>query len=268
MVRRYLVTQQSDTVKDSPCVAQQSFSLLLAQRYLQLEKIGNQYQYQNPFKADNSLLKLGQTVFPYIQPFTGGYQDVDVSGYQILLNYRAGGAKPPNSNSSCNPPEVAKCVTVQDVLNNRLTEEDVRDKIVLIGITATFGASSDPWKTPYGERPGVIVQAHALSQILSTVFDKRSLIIVLPQLVEYLWILGCSLISAWLAYVFRFSWWKVAIAGASGVTVLYIICLGTLSWASLWLPLIPLVLAFVFTGATVLVIIYRPLKQAKSTLFK
>lgn len=266
VVRRYLLAQQSETIKDSPCKAQQSFSLLLAQRYLQLEKNSNQYQYQNPFESDNNLLKLGQTVFPYIQPFTGGYQDADVSGYQLLLNYRARGAKPLGTDA-CSTEEVAKCLTVQDVLNNRLVEKDVKNKIVLIGITAK-NAISDNWQTPYGIRPGVIVQAHKISQVLGTVLDKRSLIIVFPQLVEYLWILGCSLIGAWLAYVFRFSWWKVAIAGTGGVIVLYIICLGSLSWNSLWLPLIPSALVFVFTGATVLVVVYRPLKQASSTLFK
>lgn len=247
VVRRFLISQ--DTMANSQCVAKESFSLVLARRYLELEK-PDKLIYQAPFTS-GELLKIGNFSLPHIQPFTGGYQDVDSSGYQLLLNYRAVGN---------NPDAIAKLITVEDVLKNRISEQDVRDKIILIGITAKV-AISDDWNTPYGTMSGVVVQAHMISQILSAIQNQRPLITVFPQWIESLWILGCSASGAYLIYLFRTSWKKIGASAAVSVLVLYGINLGSFSWLSFWLPFVPSTLAFLISGGAVLYIVYRPANQ-------
>nr|MBW4582074.1 CHASE2 domain-containing protein [Tildeniella nuda ZEHNDER 1965/U140] len=247
VVRRYLIAQ--DTMANTQCIAKESFSLVLARRYLDLEN-ASKFAYQAPFTS-GELLKIGNFTFSHIQPFTGGYQDIDSSGYQLLLNYRAVGS---------NPEAIAKLVTVEDVLKNRVSKQDVRDKIVLIGITAKV-AISDDWNTPYGTLSGVVVQAHMISQVLSAVQNQRYLIIVFPQWIEYLWILGWSASGAYLIYQFRTSWRKVGISAISSLLVLYVMSLSSFSWFNLWLPFLPSAFAFFITGGVVLCIVYRPVNQ-------
>jgi CHASE2 domain-containing sensor protein len=252
VLRRFLIAQDTEVISNPECMTRQSFSLALARRYLQLED-SSKYRYQDPF-VSGSVLKIGNVDFNYIQPFTGGYQDLNASGYQILLNYRAIGR---------NPEAIAKTKTLEDVLNNRISEKDVRDKIILIGITAKV-AISDDWLTPYGVMSGVTINAHMISQILSAAEGKRALLSVWPLGIEFLWILIWSIISAELVYYFRLSWRNIAIVSVIGLSILYFCCLVFLTWGSLWIPLIPPVLAFIFTGCTTLYIVYHPNKKANS----
>jgi CHASE2 domain-containing sensor protein len=242
VIRRYVMTM--DTLSNSNCSAEQSFSLVLARMYLELEKNSDRYQYKNPFQSGEHL-KFGERSFPGIQSFTGGYQDVNVGGYQVLLNYRARGAISADE-ELCNREQIAKCVTAEDILNNLVKEEKIRDKIVLIGFTAYREGPEDYHQTPYGRMPGVLIHANMVSQVLSTAKDGRAQISVFPQGVEYLWI---------------FSWLKVAIAVVGGLLVLVVICIGSLSWVSLWLPLTPSVLVFISAGASILCIMYLPFKS-------
>ncbi|MDF5731329.1 MAG: CHASE2 domain-containing protein [Rhizonema sp. PD38] len=238
-VRRHLMVQ--DKVPGANCLAQQSFSLLLARRYLELE-LGKGSSYKDPIKLGENL-QLDGVVFEALQPFTGGYQDVDNSGFQVLLNYRATGSG-----------KIAQELTLEDVLNNRFQGEDVRDKIVLIGSDAEQQGPSDHWSTPYGTVNGTVVHAHMISQILSTVLDRRSLLGVLPQGIEILWIWGWSLTGGIFAYYWR-SLKSLGIALGSGILVLYITCFTSLTVASLWIPLIPPILALVGTSSIVFYII-------------
>jgi CHASE2 domain-containing sensor protein len=131
-------------------------------------------------------------------------------------------------------------------LSDRLSLEDIKDKIVLVGVTAQTGIN-DNWETPYGTLPGVIVQAHMISQILSAVQNNRPLLKVLPQGVELLWIWGWA-ISGGLVVYFARTPRLLSIIGSTTLVGLYIICLCTLSWGSFWLPLIPSVFAYSLTS--------------------
>lgn len=246
VVRRFLMAQEK--LSGTDCATKQSFSLVLARRYLELEaNQNNQYEYKDPFETQGQL-QIGNAVFEYLQPFTGGYQGVNFGGYQVLLNYRATGAE---------PEAIAKHVSLEDVFNNRLSEQDVRDKIVLIGITAKV-AISDDWSTPYGTMSGVFVQAHMVSQILSFVKGERGLLKVWLPGIEFLWIACWSLIGAGLTYYLRSSLCMVSLAGATTFLILYVICLSLLTWNNLWVPFIPSGIALFLTGGSVLFIIYRP----------
>lgn len=256
VVRRFLIAQEK--VPGAECATKRSFSLALARRYLELEgSQSNKYEYKDPFETQRDL-QIGNAIFKQLQPFTGGYQDVDASGYQVLLNYRATGE---------DPKAIAKHVSLEDVLNDGLSEQDVRDKIVLIGITAKV-AISDDWFTPYGTMSGVFVQAHMVSQILSFAKGERSLLKVWLPGIEFFWI-GCwSLAGAGLAYYLRFSWRMIGIVGGATFLVLYVTCLCLLTWGSLWVPLVPSAMSLFFTGGIVLYIVYRPYRKISDPMTK
>ncbi len=240
-VRRHLMLQNQVPL-DAACRAEQSFSLLLARRYLEREK-GKNSNYKDPFKTGENL-QLGGVIFPKLQPFTGGYHDVDASGFQILLNCRATGSQ-----------SIAKELTLEDFLHEKnFVYEDVHDKIVLIGVTATQG-NNDTWSTPCGTFPGAIVHAHMISQILSAVLDGRPLLRVCPQTIEILWIWGWSLVGGVFACYFH-SFKHLGIAAGCGLLVLYLMCLTSLTVASFWIPLIPPALALVCTCSGVVYVAF------------
>jgi CHASE2 domain-containing sensor protein len=165
-----------------------SLSFQLAIRYLQLGKIQPEFT-----TADE--LKLGSTVFRPLKENDGGYQNADVGGYQILLNYRS-------------PETVAKQVTLTQVLEGKIDPNWIKDRIVLVGYTAP--SKKDDFGTPYSagqqekfKMPGVVVHAQIVSQILSAVLDKRPLFWFWTEWGEVLWIAGWSLVGGILAWRIR-----------------------------------------------------------------
>ena len=229
ILRRQLLFMDFDLL--SPCTTPYALSLQLATRYLVSEGIQPQF-------TQNGNLKLGKTIFPSIQSNTGGYQAIDSRGSQILLNYR----------SVPSPEQVANVVTLDRVLNNKVNSQLFRDKIILIGVVAR--SAGDYWATPYGrglseQVPGVIIQAHMTSQIVSAVQDKRTLLWSLPEWGESLWLLLWSLIGSLIALLFYNSKY-LAIATVTAVVFLGVIC-QLLFLQSAWLPIIPSILVLVGT---------------------
>jgi CHASE2 domain-containing sensor protein/CheY-like chemotaxis protein/nitrogen-specific signal transduction histidine kinase len=139
-------------------------------------------------KAGNNL-QLGKAVFTPLRGNEFSYRGADVGGYQILLNYRGF-------------PERFDTVTLRDILNDSVSPELVRDRIILIGTTAksindffNVGYSSNFQED--GERmAGVIIHANLISQILSAALDGRTLIRVWSSWAEWLWVLCWSLMSS------------------------------------------------------------------------
>jgi len=165
-----------------------SLSFQSALRYLQVRKIQPEFT-----TADE--LKLGSTVFRSLKENDGGYQNADVGGYQILLNYRS-------------PENVAKQVTLTQVLEGKINPNWIKDRIVLVGYTAP--SKKDDFGTPYSagqqekfKMPGVVVHAQIVSQILSAVLDKRPLFWFWTEWGEVLWIAGWSLVGGTLAWYIR-----------------------------------------------------------------
>lgn len=135
---------------------------------------------------------IGDVSFPSLRPNDGGYVNADAGGSQIFLNYRG-------------PDDAFETVSVIDVLEGKLNENQVRDRMVLIGSIAP--SLNDFLYTPYAtsqitkttQSPGVAVHGHIASQIVSAVLDDRPLIRSLPTFVEWAWVfvwcnLGSSLI--------------------------------------------------------------------------
>ena len=72
-VRRHLMAQ--DIIPGTECRTKQSFSLLLARRYLEQESEGKQ-KYKITIKS-GEYPRIGDVTFPTVEFFTGGYQGID-----------------------------------------------------------------------------------------------------------------------------------------------------------------------------------------------
>jgi CHASE2 domain-containing sensor protein len=242
IVRRHLQSRTPNRISPSLCKTKTkiSFSLQLASQYLEAKRIEAKI---TPYRN----WQFGSVVFKRLEPHSGGYQNLDARGNQVLINYR-------------HTPQIARQVTIEEVLTGRLEPEWVRDRVVLIGVTAA--SLPDYHNTPYGRMLGLEVHAHMVSQILSAVEDKRPLIWWLPQWGDALWVWAWSLTGGIVVYQLRRrsvasaqAPLRLVLALSISVTVLYGLC-----WIFLlqggWLPLVPAALALVTTGCA---IAYTPL---------
>ncbi|MBN3960945.1 CHASE2 domain-containing protein [Nostoc sp. NMS8] len=228
VIRRQLLFMNQETT--SLCSAPYAFSLQLASLYLRPLGIPTKF-------TPKGNLQLDKTIFPNLKPHTGGYQNIDANGGQILLNYRSS-------------KEIAEQVKLTQFLSSPINPSAIKDRIVLIGVVAK-GDSPDTWPTPYGvpldeQMPGVLVQAHMVSQILSAVQDGRPLLRAWSFWVEVAWIWGWSLVGGVLAWR-RFSLPWLALAVGVTSSVLYVVCFGLLI-SGAWVPFVPSALSLVAMG--------------------
>ena len=189
IVRRALIF--TDPPAASPCQTQYSLGFQLARLYLQQQKIA-------PQLTAAGELQLNQAVFPRLTKAAGGYQQVETAGYQLLLNYRC-----TINLASCSPTN--QIVSLEDVLQGRLSRSQVEGKMVLIGASAP--SIDDAFYTPYSQgnvtqrMTGVAVHAQVASQLVSTALGERRLLWYLPEGAELL------LIFAWaIAGAFSIGW--------------------------------------------------------------
>lgn len=249
IIRRHLLLQEK--VSGSRCDAEYAFSLLLAKRYLELEPGTNQ-RYKAPLPAPSTLsgdFKLGDTTFKRLQDLTGGYQGIDASGYQILLNYRA---------YTDNQKGPFDRISLAQILSGEIAPNIIKDKIVLIGVTS-HASVNDYKATPYGtgsqELPGVVLQAHMISQLVSAALDRRPLLWVWSLWAETLWILGWSWVGGLIAWRFqRLPFWGGAVVVA--IVGLTVICFVLLTQAG-WVPLVPAALSLAGTSGLLVYIAFR-----------
>ncbi len=215
---------------------QTSFSLKLALSYLETLGISPE-----PGKKPYQLI-WGKAVFDRLEKNSGGYTNADNGGYQIILNYRSAN-------------QLAPTVTLHEVLNDSVDPELIKDKIVMIGTTAS--SLKDSFLTPYSPAadqnptmPGVMIHTQMLSQILSAVLDDRPLFWFWPEWAEVIWIVSWTAIGATGAWIFRHPL-ALAISGTAFLgTVLgssWILFLNA-AWVPVFAPLIGCLMA---SGATI-----------------
>jgi CHASE2 domain-containing sensor protein len=241
VLRRQLLSMKPPPA--SPCNARYALSAQLAFHYLSAEGITAK------FDQDRNL-QLGNTVLQRLQPRLSGYQPVDAGGYQILLNYR--------SHTALH--QIAPTVTLREVLAGKLTLEQVKDRIVLIG--AITPSVQGDIITPHTTRenfsqgmPGVFVQAQFTSQLISAVKDGRSLITGWSLWAEVVWVWSWALIGGLLILgwqIFRNP--KLALlyllfAAGIAISALSLLSFGLLMQGT-WVPLIPAVIAGLGTASS------------------
>jgi CHASE2 domain-containing sensor protein/predicted Ser/Thr protein kinase len=205
------------------CPANKSLALQLAETYL-----ANQHNVIPGFDQKSKSYQLGKLAVPMITANAGGYSQADINGYPILLKYR-------------HPQTVAKIVSLTDVLENKITASDIKDRVVLIGSIA--GSLKDEFRTPYSAgraednvMPGVLVHAQITSQLMSLALDNRSLMHFWPEWSEYVWLLGGTLVGSYLAWYIRHPGKLAGAIGGAGSTVVGVS--GLLFINSVWFPVV------------------------------
>ena len=215
--------------------AHKSFALQIALQYLAPSGIE-----EKPASVNPKYLQLGQGVFYPFKAYDGAYINEDDSGYPFLADFRG-------------PRDTFRTVSMSDVLNGEVDPDLFRDRIVLIGLTAI--SLKDFVPIPYSkldeEVPGVEAQANLISFILDMATGEQTLIRILPDPIEALWIFAWSGLGSILA-------WKLR--DPSQLTLNAAISLGSLFFTSYvlfvfrwWFPLIPPLFGFVGSGLIILI---------------
>jgi CHASE2 domain-containing sensor protein len=231
IVRRYLLSRTPNSEATfSPCTTNYSFGFYLAYRYLISKGISVKTQ------ADNWMF--GSIFVKRLESRSGGYQNLDARGNQLLLNYR----------NTPDPQKIAQQVTFRDILaSNNFNSALVRDRVVLIGVTAA--SVPDLHDTPYGRMRGLYVHAHSVSQILSAVKDgNRPLLWWLPWWGDGFWGLFWSVMGGIGIWCLRNPLHQ-GLAIAISALILYGLCWFILTKGG-WMPLIPSILALISTAVS------------------
>ncbi|MFN6541322.1 MAG: CHASE2 domain-containing protein [Nostoc sp. EkiNYC01] len=211
-----------------------SLSLRLAEIYLAHKNIS----FQNSI-SDRTTIQFGNTPLPKLSPNSGGYVRTDVTGVQVLLNFRSGRTR-------------FRTISLNDIKNNKFNSELLRDRIVIIGInspsrkdlitTATITSNKSTKRPVYG----VEIQAHAVSQIVSAVLDDRPLLNTWSDGWEYLWIFLWGFLGIAIARLSKSPLANIIIVittTSSLIVTSYLL----LTWGW-WVPVIPTVIVLTLNG--------------------
>ena len=216
----------------------ESFALKLALLYLKSKGI-------TPTKAkcNPEFLQLCKAVFTRFQDNDGGYVGANAGGYQILTNFPK-----PKYQSSSGEFYSFRQVSMRDVLADKVEENLIKDRIILIGSTAP--SLQDFVLIPYSSSlmgtakpvPGIQLQAYFISELISAALQGRPLLKVWPDFVENLWIFIWSYLGA-------VTTWRIRHATRSVLSILVSCFVLTLSaylaflygW---WIPVIPSLFSF------------------------
>lgn len=186
-------------------------------------------------------LQWGKAVLIRLEKKSGGYQNNDDNGWQILLDYRTG-------------KKVARRVTLTQVLQGQVKPDWISGKVVLIGATAE--SLKDLVFTPYSaaerinpKMPGVEIHAQMVSQYLDMAEGSRSPFRFWTEGAEVLWILGWVLIGGGLAWQLR----NPLVLVFSSTAMLGVLAASSFLLFSdrVWVPVAMPTLGFFLTGGVV-----------------
>ncbi|WP_292866735.1 CHASE2 domain-containing protein [Nostoc sp. LPT] len=217
-----------------------SLPLRLAETYLKVKGI----KLSNGIR-DRNTMRFGSTELPRFLPNSGGYVQTDDFGVQLLLNYRNGR-------------ERFRTLSLKDINdiengkgNPNLLRHAFGGRIVLIGVTApsikdfidTYAIAN---LQPPGKIYGVEFHAHVVSQIVSAVLDKQSVLETWSQRWEYLWIISWGVLAIYLGRLTQsplknLVYVAVACLGLVGIAYTFILS----KW---WIPVAPALLVLVING--------------------
>ncbi|MEB3278156.1 MAG: CHASE2 domain-containing protein [Lyngbya sp.] len=214
----------------------ESFPLKLATIYLNSQGVSL------PSLAPASDFPIGQGNIIRFRKNDGAYVRADAGGYQFIANLRG-------------PVGRFRQVSMMDVLEGRVSSQLIRDRIVLIGSTASsvkdthFTSYSEGLFQPRQKMYGVELMANFVSQILSTALEGRTQIQVWSDPVEWLWIFGWSWVGASLCWKLRAPYRSTALVlllgGGLSASAYLIFCYG---W---WIPVVPPLITLMGSAAVV-----------------
>ena len=210
-----------------------SFALRLAQAYLASKSITLDNGIRDPHA-----MRFGETELTRFLPNTGGYVGADAGGVKILLNFRNG-------------KQVFETLSLGELEKGDFNPQVIRDRIVLIGITApsqqdfvNTSAVSD-YRHHRGIY-GVDFHAHTISHILSAVEDNRPQLKTLADTWEYIWIVAWGILGIGLGRLTQSAFKNLFVVGLASICFISIGygCL-IIGW---WIPVAPVVLILGING--------------------
>jgi len=214
-----------------------SFDLLLALLYLREEGITPKADELQP-----EYLRLGAATIRPFEANDGGYVRADARGYQFLLDF--GGSRGAFTSFPLN-----------DLLAGNVAPEAIRDKIVLVGVTAQ--SVKDLFYTPYSRGiigggqavAGLVLHAHIVSQLLRLGLGESRPILTMTVRKEICWILFWSLVGGAVGFGLR-SPWFFSLSGAAGLFLLWLAANAAFlkGW---WIPSVPPAITFLLSAAVV-----------------
>ena len=241
VIRRYLVYAE---VEDQKLY---SFALRLSLAYLQDHPLIEPKSQSN--ESDLTVnpygIYLNNIFLRRLEASSGGYQmkQEEALGFQTLINYQS--------------PDIARRVTLTEVLTDQIEPNLVKDKVVIIGTTApsikdifhTPLHTDDPDAAHESTMPGAVIHAQMVSQLLSLELDNRTQFWFWAETIESLWIVLWAVAGAIVA------WWlrhPLAIAGGFIVSLGILWGIGfSLFLAAGWIPVIPPSLSFILAGSAI-----------------
>ncbi len=259
-IRRQLLRMPPE--EKAACTAEYALSYQVATKYLQAEGYAPNWN-NNYLTFENKKKGLMIPINPMGDVFwtekgpTVGYQNYDQAGYQMLINYRA------IDDPKKNPERLSLDKFLSNQAKNQAPSVDenlkrkIENNIVIIGYTSNEGENnSDIHYTPIDPKmPGVVLQAHMVSQLVSAVVGGRKLIWYWTPEVEAVWILVWAFLSGFMTW--RTQWrWSLAL------TLVIPFLLFGICWVFFlqagWVPFVPTVLAVVFTSGVLWVADWTP----------
>ncbi len=199
-----------------------------------------------------TILRLGKAVFVPLQKHQEfNYYGADLGGYQILLDF-------------CGFEDSFDSVNLRDILSNSVPNNQIRDRIVLIGVTASSGNDffsvgyRRSWGSENERMPGVIVHANLISQILNAAIDAKPLLrgwSVAAALAWVLWWSGVGSAISWLLLEIHVSrrglilgllFLTIILLAISIITINFVIFL-TSYWVPSVSPILALFISAIFT---------------------
>ncbi|TYQ31675.1 CHASE2 domain-containing protein [Pseudanabaena sp. UWO310] len=214
-----------------------SFAFEIANLYLQ-----NLYHRQLEFNPNTIQFKAGKQIIPRLTANYGAYRKEDDGGYQMLIRYRG-------------QPRYFEHIRAADVIDGLVAPERLRERIVLIGVTAE--SLKDSYPTPVttdGEvMYGVEIHANIISQLIGATLDDRRFIQVWSNDLESIWIVAWAIVGGAMAALITHA--------VKNIGLLATISGGLFGFSyfafsqALWLPLFPSLLGFI--SANVLVMAYQ-----------
>ncbi|MCY7277528.1 MAG: CHASE2 domain-containing protein, partial [Phormidesmis sp. CAN_BIN44] len=184
VLRRHLLSMKAPSPK-SLCQAEGALSLVVALKYFWNKGIQSE-------PTSDGYLQLGRFELRPTDLEEIGYPDPE--GHQILLNYRR---------TLGTVEKMAERVSMSDVLQGRVSPQQVKGRIVLIGVTDKSSVK-DEFQTPYGEETrGLMIHAQMVSQLVNAAEGRRSLLWTFGWIESFGWILGWALIGGALGWRVR-----------------------------------------------------------------
>jgi len=199
------------------------FGLAMALKYLEPENI-----YIEPLDEDRpELLKLGKSHLTPLDSDFGGFVNMDDAGYQFMFTY-------PGDPAGFNR------LTVDQVLNGRFDPEQVKDKIIIIGVNADstpdfFYTPFSKWRRDEQRVTGSAIHGFATSQLLNMALEGKGTINSLGEKSELLWTWFCTLFGSIICIITR-KGWRTYVLSLAGFPL---VCITgyTAFMHALWIPI-------------------------------